>query len=137
MAKNPKVVRFLTWWWRWWPIEVKRFLVRPFVRNAPDCVVQAAAELLNGQVINNVGYMAFDELTNIHGLNPKVEDDLSHGKVHLYYGLHDKWVPLNYAAEMAKRIGKDRVIYDDTGADHAFVVHGSIVIANKVTSLFL
>lgn len=63
--------------------------------------------------------------------------ELSQGSVHLYYGLNDHWVPLSYADEMAALIGKDRVILDDTGAEHAFVIKDSFNIADKVVRNFL
>ncbi|CAD5229064.1 unnamed protein product [Bursaphelenchus okinawaensis] len=135
VSGHPKLVRFATWIFKWFPIEVSRFLVRPWVRGAPEEVVQAAAELLDSSVITNVGYMADDELTNINELNPKLEAELSKGNVHLYYGTTDPWVPLIYAHEMSKIIGADRVIIDDTGAEHAFVVRQSEVIASKVEVL--
>ncbi|CAD5234736.1 unnamed protein product [Bursaphelenchus xylophilus] len=135
VADHPKFVRFAAWIFKWFPIELKRLLVRPWVKGAPEEVIQASAELVDGLVITNVGYMANDELDNVNDLNPKVEAELSKGNVHLYYGLFDPWVPLKFAQEMSKIIGQDRVIIDDTGAEHAFVIRQSEVIASKVEVL--
>lgn len=63
--------------------------------------------------------------------------ELSSGNVHLYYGLNDHWAPATFAHEMAASIGEDRVTLDDTGAEHAFVLKDSFVIAEKVVKNFL
>lgn len=117
---------------------MKRFLVRLFIRRRiTPAVNQAAAELIDSLVFRNATYMASDELNHVNDLEPKMQVELSSGVVHLYYGLNDHWVPLEFAEDMAKAIGKDRVVIDDTGADHAFVLKDSAVIAEQVVKYFL
>lgn len=115
------------------PIELKRLVVRLFLRRSiTPAVNQAAAELIDSLVFRNVAFMASNELNVVNELSPKMQVELSSGIVHLYYGLKDHWVPLKYAQDMAELIGKDRVTIDDTGADHAFVLKDSLTIAKKV-----
>ncbi|KAI6243968.1 Sodium/potassium-transporting ATPase subunit beta family-containing protein [Aphelenchoides fujianensis] len=124
------------WPFRWVPIEVKRWLVRLFVRPPPSpCVNQAAAELIDALVFRNVAFMAANELEVVLELCPKIEASLSEELFFLYYGLTDHWVPVSFAKEMEARIGKEHVLLDDTGADHAFVLKDSVAIARKVVEI--
>jgi pimeloyl-ACP methyl ester carboxylesterase len=87
--------------------------------------------------MRNAAFMASDELAVVNELQPKMQVELAEGIVHLYYGINDHWVPVSYAHEMAELIGKDRVVIDDTGAEHAFVLKDSATIAKKIVNLFL
>ncbi|KAI6191486.1 26S proteasome regulatory subunit RPN11 [Aphelenchoides bicaudatus] len=132
-AKHEKLTRVSLWGLRWVPIELKRLIVRLFMRRSlTPSVNQAAAELIDSLVFRNVTFMASNELNVVHELQPKMQTELSTGNVHLYYGLNDHWAPITYAHEIAELIGKDRVTLDDTGAEHAFVLKDSFVIAKKV-----
>jgi len=133
IARHETFARVSLWGLRWLPIELKRLLVRLVSRRQmTPAVNQASAELVDSLVFRNVAFMASNELNVVNELKPKMQIELSSGNVHLYYGVADDWVPLNCAHEMAELIGKDRVIIDDTGAEHAFVLKDSLVIAEKV-----
>ncbi|KAI6227216.1 Lipid droplet-associated hydrolase [Aphelenchoides besseyi] len=139
VRKYDTLTRVSLYGFRWLPIEIKRFLIRLFIRRPrpSPSVNQAAAELIDGLVFRNICNMAANELDVVHSLEPKLEESLKEGDVHLYYGLSDHWVPTEYAHEIAQQIGKDRVVFDDTGSDHAFVLKDSKTIAKKVVDLFL
>ncbi|KAI6173701.1 Lipid droplet-associated hydrolase [Aphelenchoides besseyi] len=139
VRKYDTLTRVSLWGFRWLPIEIKRFLIRLFIRRPPPSasVNQAAAELIDGLVFRNVCNMAANELDIVRSLDPKLKESLKEGDVHLYYGLSDHWVPTEYADDIAQQIGKDRVVFDDTGSDHAFVLKDSRTIAKKVVDLFL
>jgi len=135
-SKYDKLTRVVLWGLKWWPIELKRLLVRLVTRSRPSpSVNQAAAELIDSLVARNIAFMAADELNVVNELGPKELDVLSSGYVYLYYGVSDHWAPPLYVEHMIERIGKDRVLIDKTGAEHAFVLKSSTQIAKEVVEL--
>lgn len=139
----PWIERFCTWdailriifsWLVYLPTFLKKLICVQFmvsgVERCPPCVLQAAVELVDINVIRNIIFMAANELLSVSDLDHTL---LAHkDRCRFLYGTTDKWCPLSYGFEMQKKLGKDSVVIDDKNCEHAFVIKDGSSVAERV-----
>jgi pimeloyl-ACP methyl ester carboxylesterase len=89
--------------------------------------------------IRSILHMARDEMNQVNQRNSKLIEDNLHLFV-FYYGVSDKWCPINYYHEMKSYLNdysngaKHSLLLDEHGLEHAFVIHQdqSIIMSKKI-----
>ncbi|PSN38471.1 Lipid droplet-associated hydrolase [Blattella germanica] len=130
------VIFFLSWFFNLLPLVVKKFLVglQFIVRRIPTYHVAPTLKLINPTVIQNVFYLALDEMEKVKDLDDKLISEL--GKIlFLYYGTTDGWVPVTYWKDMTQNHPEVESTLCTKKIDHAFVLRYSNEMADILTDL--
>lgn len=92
-----------------------------FGSNVAACSVRATKELLHPRLVQNVLFMAYNELKEV---NDADVDTISRHKdrITLYYGATDGWVPTTYRDELKQKVEGVSAFLCDKGYKHAFVL---------------
>uniref|UniRef100_A0A0N7ZAM7 Lipid droplet-associated hydrolase n=1 Tax=Scylla olivacea TaxID=85551 RepID=A0A0N7ZAM7_SCYOL len=102
-----------------------------FGSSAYECCIDATKELLNPRVVQNMLWMARDELDKVVDLDVDVVRRYR-DKLVLYYGASDAWCPVQYWEGVRKRVpGVEAVLCED-GTQHAFVLRHADPVAEKL-----
>ncbi|XP_045116892.1 lipid droplet-associated hydrolase-like isoform X2 [Portunus trituberculatus] len=102
-----------------------------FGSSTYECCVDATKELLNPRVVQNMLWMARDELEKVVDLDVDVLRR-HRDKVVLYYGASDAWCPVQYWEGVREQVPGVRAELCDRGTPHAFVLRYAEPIAEKV-----
>ena len=95
-------------------------ILKLFVNNSPDCIQRGAKSLCATRCVNNVFYMAANELDVVDELDKDlIVEALSSST--FYYTPGDRWAPQNYAEELKARFADGDVIIGAEGMTHSFV----------------
>lgn len=102
-----------------------------FGRKAHEHVIKASIELLNPKIIQNVLWMAYNELNEVCMPNVKAlekhKDELL-----LYYGTNDGWCPMSYYRDLIVKVKGVNAQVCQQGHAHAFVLKSSVPMGEKV-----
>lgn len=99
--------------------------------DVAPCCIGATRELLHARVVQNMLWMAYNELLQV------VELDLDtvrrhKDKILLYYGAADGWCPQKYCEDLRARVEGVEALLCEEGYKHAFVLHHSKQMAEKL-----
>lgn len=102
-----------------------------FGRKAHEHVIKASIELMNPKIIQNVLWMAYNELNEVCMPNVKAlekhKDELL-----LYYGTNDGWCPMSYYRDLIVKVKGVNAQVCQQGHAHAFVLKSSVPMGEKV-----
>lgn len=102
-----------------------------FGEEVAQCSVGATRELLHARVVQNMLWMAYNELLQVVELD--VETVRRHkNKILLYYGASDGWCPQSYWKEIKAQVDGVEALLCDDGSQHAFVLRHSRPVAEKL-----
>lgn len=102
-----------------------------FSSSVYESCVAATKELLNARVIQNVLWMAKDELEKVVELDVDVLKRYR-DKIVLYYGASDAWCPVQYWEGVRERVPGVRAELCEDGTPHAFVLRHAEPVAEKL-----
>ena len=130
------LIIFFSWIFTLFPLFVKKLLVglQFLVRRIPNYHVAPTLKLINPTVLENVFYLALDEMEKVRELDDKVIKELSE-VLFLYYGTTDGWVPVDYWKSMTENHPEVRSVLCKKKLDHAFVLRHSDEMANILSDI--
>ncbi|KAK8379192.1 hypothetical protein O3P69_019204 [Scylla paramamosain] len=100
--------------------------------NTPyECCIDATKELLNARVVQNMLWMAKDELDKVVDLDVDVVRRYR-DKLVLYYGASDAWCPVQYWEGVRERVPEVEAVLCEDGTQHAFVLRHAEPVAEKL-----
>ena len=115
------------------PDMVKEKLIRWYFKGTkvPDTAIQATMKITDPQSLQNVTYMANQEMQNVVKADYDIIDRHT-SKLMWYYGAKDHWCPVEYYEDMKMKYPNMDILLCKKGYDHAFVLESSIEMA-KIT----
>ncbi|XP_071524363.1 lipid droplet-associated hydrolase [Panulirus ornatus] len=108
------------------PERVKEKILRWYFRasHVPDCFFQATIELFHPKVMQNVLWMAFNELVQVCEADIETISKFK-SEIVFYYGATDGWCPRVYRDELMLKVEGLHAILCKNGYQHAFVMEHS------------
>lgn len=129
------LILFLSWIFTCLPDSIQTILLQIYfkVTGNPSHNVPHTKKLIHPTVLQNIFYMAFDEMKNLRNLNP---DLLRPHKdvVKLYYGATDNWAPVSQYKKISREYPDVNTELCVRNFDHAFVLRSSEEVGNMVAS---
>ncbi|XP_069685055.1 lipid droplet-associated hydrolase-like [Periplaneta americana] len=127
---------FLAWVFTILPVVVQKFLlaVHFMVRRMPTYHVTPTMNLVHPTVLQNVMFLALDEMEKVKELDEKGLKEAS-SLLFLYYGTTDGWVPLDYWKDMTRKHFDVKCMLCENKFDHAFVLRYSNEMADIMSDL--
>jgi len=121
------------------PSFLLRILLRVYLRDSPDFLIESVSKLLNPNHLHNVLMMAKDELETVLDLDQDRRHTLERvaGRLRAYYGTTDRWVPLSYRDRLLERVpslGETNLEVCNKGIEHAFVMKSGAEMARIVAA---
>ncbi|XP_069951902.1 lipid droplet-associated hydrolase-like isoform X1 [Cherax quadricarinatus] len=115
------------------PVKVREKMLLWFFkgRQVPDCSIQATIQLFQPKVMQNVLWMAYHELLQVHEADTEAIDKHK-DKIVLYYGAMDGWCPRIYRDELKLKVEGVNAILCEDGYQHAFVLEYSEPMGQKI-----
>ncbi|RUP49115.1 hypothetical protein BC936DRAFT_143265 [Jimgerdemannia flammicorona] len=98
-------------------------LVKLFTGQPEPGLSTTALKLLRGHVVNNALYMAGQEMEMIAELDEVFYEEHV-DKFVIYYGVGDRWVPVEHHREMLERFPEANIHLCEENLPHAFVLGG-------------
>lgn len=123
------------------PYGIKRWMCQKFLNSpkTPECVLNAAIELADPLVFRNIAHMTKHELQEVRVFDHSLLIPEQHkDRLVFFYGLDDKWAPIEFAERMRERMPEmGRVLVDatDHGFEHAFVLEHSREMAELLVEM--
>lgn len=130
------VIIFLVWVFTFLPVLVKKFLLYAhfILRRIPTYHVAPTMKLMNPTVLENIFFLAMDEMEKVKELDDESLRDVN-DLLLLYYGTTDGWVPLKYWKDMAQNHPEVKCVVCEKKIDHAFVLRYSHEMADILSDL--
>jgi pimeloyl-ACP methyl ester carboxylesterase len=130
------IIIFLVWVFTFLPVLVKKFLLSMHfvLRRIPTYHVATTMQLMNPTVLENILFLALDEMEEVKELDDKSLREAS-DLLLLYYGTTDGWVPLKYWKDMAQNHPEVKCVVCKKKIDHAFVLRHSDKMADILSDL--
>lgn len=99
--------------------------------DVAPCCIGATRELLHARVVQNMLWMAYNELLQV--VEPDLDTIERHkDKILLYYGASDGWCPQSYWEDMRARVKGVEALLCEEGYQHAFVLKHSRQMGEKL-----
>ncbi|KAG7168897.1 lipid droplet-associated hydrolase-like [Homarus americanus] len=117
------------------PVRVKERLLKLYFRGrkVADCSFQATIQLFHPKVMQNVLWMAYNELMQVCDVDT-VTIDKHKDNIVLYYGATDGWCPQIYRDDLKAKIEGVSAILCEDGYQHAFVLEYSEPVGRKIVN---
>lgn len=134
------VIFFLAGIFRLFPRVIQRFLVSTTLfiqhrQSADSHCVDATVKLIDPRVLRQVFFLALDEMDKIKELDTKTLGQ-HESKWRMYFGTQDDWCPVTFYSNLAERCPVIRAELCSENIKHAFVLHASDRMAEKLAAWF-
>ncbi|XP_066940316.1 lipid droplet-associated hydrolase isoform X1 [Macrobrachium rosenbergii] len=115
------------------PVTVKQTILKLYFsrKEISEGSLKATIELLHPKIIQNVLWMAYNELKYVNDADKETVSKYK-DKLVFYYGASDGWCPQLYRTELLQKIDGLTSFLCEEGFPHAFVLSKSEGVAKKV-----
>ncbi|XP_069182433.1 lipid droplet-associated hydrolase-like [Procambarus clarkii] len=115
------------------PVKAREKMLRCYFRGrkVADCSVQATIQLFSPKVIQNVLWMAYNELVQVCEVDAETINKHK-DKIVFYYGATDGWCPQVYRDELKLKVEGVNALLCKDGYQHAFVLEFSEPMGQKI-----
>ncbi|CAH2231651.1 jg19470 [Pararge aegeria aegeria] len=101
-----------------------------WIKSIPSKFSSAIIKILNPDVVENIFYLAFNEMDTVLSLNTESIQKIKH-LTNVVYARNDGWAPVEYIEDL-KQFTPQLQIREAFNVEHAFVLKSSVEVASIV-----
>ncbi|XP_039760420.1 lipid droplet-associated hydrolase [Pararge aegeria] len=132
LRKIYKIILFLSTLFYLLPKYVLFYIIGIYIwiKSIPSKFSSAIIKILNPDVVENIFYLAFNEMDTVLSLNTESIQKIKH-LTNVVYARNDGWAPVEYIEDL-KQFTPQLQIREAFNVEHAFVLKSSVEVASIV-----